>query len=299
MPSFVLLALAGVAGQLIDGALGMAFGLTSTTMLLTVGLAPAVASASTHLAELGTTLASGVSHWGFGNIDWPKIGWLAVPGAVSAFVGATFLTSIPAKAAEPVVAIILFGMGVYILARFAFTRTGAVRVRHVPRWFLSPLAVVAGFMDAVGGGGWGPVGSSSLLASGRMEPRKVVGTVAASEFLVTVGASAGFLLGLSTSEIPLQVVAALLLGGAVAAPFAAWVVRLLNARVMGTLVGGIIVLTNTRTFLRAIGFDDVAGLPVYIALAVGWLAALAIAVHSARRDRTDQQSKSANLVHQT
>lgn len=154
MPSLILLALAGLAGQLIDGALGMAFGLTSTTVLLAVGLAPAVASASTHLAEVGTTLASGISHWRFGNIDWPKIGWLAVPGAISAFAGATFLTSIPAKAAAPIVAVILFGMGGYILIRFAFTRSGVVRERHIPRWFLSPLAVVAGFMDAAGGGGW-------------------------------------------------------------------------------------------------------------------------------------------------
>lgn len=296
MPSFLLLALAGLAGQLIDGALGMAFGLTSTTVLLTVGLAPAVASASTHLAEVGTTLASGVAHWRFGNVDWGKIGWLAVPGALAAFAGATFLTSIPAEAAEPVVAVILFGMGVYILARFAFKRTAAVRVRHIPRWFLSPLAVVAGFMDAVGGGGWGPVGSSTLLASGRMEPRKVVGTMAASEFLVTLGASSGFLLGLTTSHIPFEVVGALLLGGVIAAPFAAWVVRLLSARVMGTLVGGIIVLSNTRTFLEAVGLDRPAvSLPLYAVLAAGWLTALVAAIRASRRDRTAEHSEPAEV----
>ncbi|WP_182349017.1 sulfite exporter TauE/SafE family protein [Tomitella gaofuii] len=285
MPGFLLLALAGLAGQLIDGALGMAFGLTSTTVLLTVGVAPAAASASTHLAEIGTTLASGLSHSAFGNVDWSKIAWLAVPGAVAAFAGATFLTSLPASAAAPVVAVILFGLGAYILARFVFLRSGAVRVRRIRRRFLVPLAAVAGFMDAMGGGGWGPVGSSMLLASGRMEPRKVVGTMAAAEFLVTVGASAGFLLGLSTSEIPFTVVAALLVGGVVGAPLAAWVVRLLPARLMGTLVGGIILLTNARTFLDAVGLGRFAAAPVYAVLAAVWLAALIHVVRTIRRER--------------
>ncbi|MPZ66659.1 MAG: TSUP family transporter [Pseudonocardiaceae bacterium] len=286
MTSLVLVALAGVAGQLVDGALGMAFGVTSTTVLLTAGFAPAIASASVHLAEVGTTLASGVSHWRFGNIDWSKIGWLAVPGALAAFAGATFLTSIPADAAEPVVAVVLFGLGGYILTRFAFDRSGqAVRTGRVPRWVLAPLGAVAGFLDAVGGGGWGPVGSTTLLASRRMEPRKVVGTMGASEFLVTVVASAGFLLGLSSSEIPFRVVGALLVGGVLVAPLAAYVVRLLDARVLGTLVGGIIVLTNARTFLRAVDLDDLVGPPLYLSLAVVWAAMVTAAVQGARQAR--------------
>jgi len=294
MPSFILLALAGLAGQLIDGALGMAFGLTSTTVLLTVGVAPAVASASTHLAEVGTTLASGISHCAFGNIEWSKIGWLAIPGAVAAFAGATFLTSLPAEAAAPVVAVILFGLGVYILARFAFLRSDAVRVRRIPRRMLVPLAAVAGFMDAVGGGGWGPIGSSTLLASGRMEPRKVVGTMAAAEFLVALGASAGFLVGLTASEIPFRIVAALLVGGVVAAPLAAWVVRLLPARLMGTLVGGIILLTNARTFIGAVGLDQQAAWPLYAALAAVWIGAVVAVVRALRRGRADVAQQAAD-----
>ncbi|QDQ98231.1 sulfite exporter TauE/SafE family protein [Tomitella fengzijianii] len=289
MPSFLLLALAGLAGQLIDGALGMAFGLTSTTVLLTVGVAPAAASAGTHLAEIGTTLASGLSHSAFGNIDWTKIAWLAVPGSVAAFAGATFLTSLPASTAAPVVAVILFGLGAYILFRFVFLRSGAVRVRRVRRRFLVPLAAVAGFMDAVGGGGWGPIGSSMLLASGRMEPRKVVGTMAAAEFVVTLGASAGFLVGLSASEIPFKIVAALLVGGVAGAPLAAWVVRLLPARAMGTLVGGIILLTNARTFLDAVGLGQAAAAPFYIVLAVVWIAALIVVGRAIRRERSAGQ----------
>ncbi|WP_068256976.1 sulfite exporter TauE/SafE family protein [Janibacter corallicola] len=291
MRMLLLIALAGLAGQLVDGALGMAFGITSTTVLLTGGISPAVASASTHLAEIGTSAASGLSHWRFGNIDWGKILWLAVPGGLSAFVGATFLTSIPADAATPVVAVILFGMGVYILTRFAFDRSGpTVRAGGLPRWFLSPLAVVAGFLDAVGGGGWGPVGSSTLLASRRMEPRKVVGTMAAAEFVVTLGASAGFLLGLSTSEIPFTIVGALLLGGVVAAPFAAWVVRLMPARVMGTLVGGLILVTNARTFLLAIGGDALVGPGMYAAVTAVWLGAVTVAVRAHRREKAAVES---------
>lgn len=292
MPMLLLIALAGLAGQLVDGAMGMAYGITSTTVLLTVGITPAIASASTHLAEIGTSAASGLSHWRFGNIDWSKILWLAVPGGISAFVGATFLTSIPADAATPVVAIVLLGMGIYIMARFAVDRPEpATRAGHLPRWFLSPLAVVAGFLDAVGGGGWGPVGSSTLLASGRMEPRTVVGTMAASEFVVTLGASAGFLLGLSTSQIPFRVVGALLVGGVIAAPLAAYVVRLMPARVMGTLVGGVILLTNARTGLLALGLDALVGPALYAVVVTAWLSAVTVAVRAHRRE---QEVREAN-----
>lgn len=286
MRSLILLALAGVAAQMVDGALGMAFGVTSTTVLLTLGIAPAIASASVHLAEVGTTLASGVSHWRFGNIDWTKIAWLAIPGGAGAFLGASVLTSISAAAAKPVVAVILFGLGLYILIRFSFHRSGdPVAGRAIPRGFLAPLGAVAGFMDALGGGGWGPVGTSTLLASRRMEPRKVVGTVSASEFLVTICASIGFLVGLNAAQIPFRIVGALLVGGVIAAPVAAWVVRLLAPRVLGTLVGGIILLTNTRTFLQAIDLDGLVGLPLYLVLIAAWLTAVGVAVASSRRER--------------
>lgn len=158
MRSLFLLAVAGFIAQLVDGSLGMAYGVTSTTLLLAVGLTPAIASASVHIAEVGTTAASGVSHWRFGNVDWSKIGWMAVPGAVGAFVGAMFLTSIPAELAAPFVAVFLFCLGGYVLARFAFHRGGSIVTKKaIPRKFLSPLGLFAGFMDAVGGGGWGPI----------------------------------------------------------------------------------------------------------------------------------------------
>jgi uncharacterized membrane protein YfcA len=197
-----------------------------------------------------------------------------------------FLSSIPGDIAEPFVAVFLFGLGVYILARFAFNRAGnLINDRPVPRRFLSPLGLVAGFLDAVGGGGWGPIFTPTLLSSRRMEPRKVVGTVDASEFVVALCASLGFLFGLSLSEIPFEVVGAILVGGLFAAPIAAWVVRHLNARVMGTAVGGFILLTNARTFLRAVGFDESLNYLVYAVILVVWATALFFAMSAARRER--------------
>src|SRR3712207_2440661 len=217
--------------------MGMVYGVTSTTLLLAVaGLTPALASTGAHISEVGTGLMSGVSHWRFGNVDWSKITWLAIPGAIGAFVGATVLVRfIDAAVAEPFVAIFLFLLGGYVLARFAFSRTTqVVQNLPIPRALLSPLGLVAGFLDAVGGGGWGPISTPTLLSSGRMEPRKVVGTVDTSEFIVALSASIGFLIALSFADVPWGVVGALLAGGLIAAPIAAWIVRHLNARVLGT-----------------------------------------------------------------
>ena len=287
MRSIIVLAVVGLIAQLVDGSLGMAYGVTSTTLLLAVGIAPALASASVHIAEVGTTLASGVSHWRFGNVDWSKVGWLAVPGGVGAFLGAVVLVSvITAEAAEPIVAIFLFSLGVYILARFSFRRREQpVVVRPIARGFLAPLGFVAGFLDAAGGGGWGPISTPTLLSSGRMEPRKIIGTVDTSEFVVALSASVGFLLTLSFAEIPWQVVGTLLVGGVVAAPIAAYVVRILPMRVLGTAVGGVILVTNMKTFLEAVGVSGGLVFAVYALIVMVWIAALAHSVIVNRREK--------------
>lgn len=287
MRSIVILAIVGLAAQLVDGSLGMAYGVTSTTLLLAVGIAPALASASVHIAEVGTTLASGVSHWRFGNVDWGKVGWLAVPGGIGAFLGAVVLVSvITAEAAEPIIAIFLFSLGVYILARFSFRRSEKpVSVRPISKGFLAPLGLVAGFLDAAGGGGWGPISTPTLLSSGRMEPRKIIGTVDTSEFVVALAASIGFLLTLSFAEIPWQVVGALLVGGVVAAPIAAYVVRILPMRVLGTAVGGVILITNMRTFLEAIGVEGGLVFVIYALIVVVWMAALAHSIMVNRQEK--------------
>ncbi|PGH50346.1 sulfite exporter TauE/SafE family protein, partial [Streptomyces sp. Ru87] len=151
--------------------------------------------------------------------------------------------------------------------------------------FLSPLGVVAGFLDATGGGGWGPVGTPAILASGRLEPRKVIGSIDTSEFLVSVAASAGFLVGLGSEGIDFGWVAALLAGGLVAAPVAAWLVRHVPPRVLGSAVGGIIVVTNVRTVLRSdwLAAGDAVQWAVYALLYALWAAAVGYSVREHRR----------------
>jgi uncharacterized membrane protein YfcA len=285
--NLVVLGIVGLFAQLVDGALGMAYGVTSTTLLLAVGLTPALASTVVHISETGTTLASGISHWRFGNVDWSKVLWLAIPGAIGAVLGTYVLSSVlDAAVAEPIVAIFLFLLGGYVLFRFAFNRTAnVVNNLPIPRTFLSPLGLVAGFLDAVGGGGWGPISTPTLLSSGRMEPRKVVGTVDTSEFIVAFSASIGFFVFLSYAGVPWGVVGALLIGGLIAAPIAAWVVRHLNARVLGTAVGGFILLVNAKTFLEAVGFNPELNIIVYVAILAIWITALYFAYAAIRRER--------------
>ena len=281
----LLLGIVGFIAQLVDGSLGMAYGASSATLLLAVGVAPALASASVHISEVATTAASGVSHWRFGNVDWGKLGWLTVPGAVGAFAGAFAISYISAEAAAPIVALFLFGLGVYILMRFSFRRSHRpVVLKPISRMFLSPLGLVAGFLDAAGGGGWGAINTSTLLSTGRMEPRKVVGTVDTSEFLVSVAASIGFLFALSFAEIPWGIVGALLIGGVVAAPLAAYIVRLLPARILGTAVAGIILITNMQTFLGTVGVSGTPATLIYVLIAAVSLAALAWAIFVTRQE---------------
>ncbi len=293
MRALLLLGLVGFAAQLVDGSLGMAYGVTSTTLLLAVGTSPAVASATVHLAEVGTTLASGVSHWRFGNVDWTVVRRVGGPGAIGAFVGATVLSHVSTELATPLMSVALLALGVYILARFTFRGVSAARAgRPLRRRFLSPLGLVAGFVDATGGGGWGPIGTPALLSTGRLEPRKVIGSIDTSEFLVASAASFGFLLGLGTSGTEPSLVLALLAGGLLAAPLAAWLVRVLPPRLLGSAVGGLIVLTNVRTLIRGEVLPVPSGAQwlVYVAIVAMWVAAV---VYSWRAHRRESQLASA------
>ncbi|MFI6464660.1 sulfite exporter TauE/SafE family protein [Streptomyces sp. NPDC050538] len=288
MRTLILLALAGLGAQLVDGSLGMAYGVTSTTLLLAMGTNPAAASATVHLSEIGTTLMSGASHWRFGNVDWKVVAKIGVPGAVGSFLGATVLSKLSTELAEPVMSLILLGLGVYVMSRFTFKGLPKGQLgKPLRKRFLAPLGLVAGFLDATGGGGWGPVGTPALLASGRMEPRKVIGSIDTSEFLVAVAASLGFLFSLGSQGLRWTWVIAFLLGGVVAAPVAAWLVRLVPPRVLGSAVGGIIVVTNVRTLLKSdwIGASAALSTPVYVLLYVMWAAALAYSIRAHRRER--------------
>lgn len=286
MRNLIVLGVVGALAQLVDGSLGMAYGVTSSTLLLAAGIAPAAASAAVHFSEIGTTLVSGFSHHKLGNVDWRTVSIIALPGGIGAFAGATLLSNLPGDVAKPWVAALLLGLGGYVIWRFL--ALGGRRPQfsgRLSKRFLAPLGLVAGAMDAIGGGGWGPVGTTSLLSSGRLEPRKVVGSIDTSEFVVAIGGSLGFLLALGQQGINFGFAAALFVGGAIAAPFAAWLVRHLAARVLGVAAGGLIVLTNSKTILEALGAGGAVVGAAAAALFVAWIAAIGWAVSQERKAR--------------
>ncbi len=270
MERLIVFVVAGFVAQLIDGSLGMGFGVIGTSVLVAAGASAAAASAVIHAAKVGTAMVSGASHWRFGNVHWRTVALLGVPGAIGAYAGATFLASVDGKDFAPITAGILFVLGGYMLARFAFgmTRTAADPSHLKPR-FLVPLGAVGGVVDAIGGGGWGPVTTPTLMTVGKMEPRKAIGSVSLSELLVALAASVGFLTHLGAEEVDWAQVGALLAGAVVVAPFAAWVVKVLAPRVLGTVVGGLIVVLNARTILLAIGTPGSVRVVALVALFAG------------------------------
>ncbi|WP_028851872.1 sulfite exporter TauE/SafE family protein [Thermocrispum municipale] len=289
MQMLLLFGLAGLLAQLVDGSLGMAFGVTATTTLLAIGVAPAVASASIHLAEVGTTLVSGFSHWRFNNVDWRTVGLLALPGAIGAALGAYALSSISTDFAGVWIAALLTVLGLYVLVRFAFLKLGAlVAGRRPGAKFLAPLGLVAGFVDASGGGGWGPIATSTLLSSGRLHPRKVIGSVSASEFIVALSASISFFFALTGSGVNFTIVLGLLIGGVIAAPLAAWLVRFLPPRVLGAAAGGLIVLTNAGSLLEAASVPRNLNIAIHVALVALWAAGVVAAVRATRAERAER-----------
>ncbi|MCP1387591.1 sulfite exporter TauE/SafE family protein [Corynebacterium sp. TA-R-1] len=272
MTTLLLIAAAGLAAQLVDGGLGMGFGVTSTTMLIMLaGLTPAAASAVVHTAELGTTLVSGVAHWRFGNVDWRTAFAVGIPGAIGAFTGAVVLTQLSMEHARPIMSAILAAIGVNLMLRFArgLTRRKLSPQPHTKR-FLGALGLFGGFVDATGGGGWGPVTTSALLSAGRSEPRRVVGTVNTAEFLVTAAATAGFVVGMWNDLLAnLAAVVALLIGGVIAAPIAAWLVTRLNPILLGGVVGTLITMLNLPVVLAALGLDHHLWIPRLLILGIG------------------------------
>jgi uncharacterized membrane protein YfcA len=287
MESLVLLALLAVAGflaQLVDGSLGMGYGITSSTILIFIGLSPAAASASVHIAKIGTGASSGLAHHRFGNVDWQVARRIALPGAIGAFVGAILLSGLSTASSRPISSSLLFLLGIYVLIRFLKGGLRPLR-KGVPRLrFLIPVGLVGGFVDATGGGGWGPVATPALLADGRLAPNRVVGTVSASEFIVAIAASLGFFFGIGVAGVRFDYVVALLVGGFIAAPIAAYAVRRLQPRLLGVLVGGFICFTNARVLLGAAGVDGEAFLVVYAAIVIIWVTAIVRVLSLIRRE---------------
>lgn len=244
--AFWQIVLVGFAAQMVDGALGMAYGLTSTSLLLSLGFSPAAASAAVHLAETATTGASAASHHLARNVDWKLVRPLAISGALGGVAGASLLATGLGDMLAPVVSGYLVLMGGVVLWK-AFLAVPGI---HPPRG-LRRLGLVGGFVDAVGGGGWGPVVSSTLLASGG-SARHMLGSSNAAEFFVTSAITVAFAGHLGLSEFGMTALA-LVIGGLPAAPFAAIAVRHAPRRPLMVLVGLLIVVLGLRGVLQAVG----------------------------------------------
>jgi len=237
----------GFLAQLIDGALGMAYGVSSNTFLLSIGVPPAVASASVHAAEVVTTGVSGLSHWRLGNLDKFLFKRLVIPGVLGGVIGAYLLTEMPPDVIKPIVALYLGIMGVIILRRAMHPI-----VEREVRTALAPLGVIGGFFDAIGGGGWGPIVTSTLVARGN-NPRFTIGSVSMTEFFVTLSQSIVFILTLTLTLENAQIILGLLIGGVIAAPLAAFAARYIPARPLMMAVGVLIIILSIRTLILAIG----------------------------------------------
>lgn len=244
MNEIVYYVIVGFIAQMIDGTLGMAYGVSATSLLLTQGIAPAVASATVHAAEVFTTGISGVSHHYFGNVDRRLFWRLVIPGVIGAVIGAYILSQIPGERFKPVIAAYLMGMGILIVVRVFKTVPPLSVTTH-----LTPLGFFGAFIDAIGGGGWGPVVASTLIARGN-HARTTVGSVNAAEFFVTLAASVTFMITMGLSHWP--IILGLALGGAVAAPLGAYACKRIPHRPFMLLVGLLLIGLSIRTLIKAL-----------------------------------------------
>jgi uncharacterized protein len=285
----LLVSVTGFLAQLVDGAMGMAFGITSTSILIFLAYNPAAASAVVHFAEIATSSISGISHIRFKNVDWNALLKVAIPGAIGAFIGALVLSSVDLSAAKPWTATVLLTLGALVLYRFTRPIILGKKRRARARW-LAPLGLVGGFIDATGGGGWGPVVTTSLTASNALEPRKAIGTTNTAEFAIAIAASIGFIVGLGPAQIPWDAVAALIIGGALAAPIAAWLVSKAPQRLLGVLVGNLIIALNTKALIDVFGLSGPISVVFYSMAAALFLVTLLYGISLLRQDRLAAKS---------
>lgn len=239
---FLWFLLVGFIAQSIDGALGMAYGISCNSILLGIGIPPASASAWVHFAQVFTSLASGISHWKMGNVDWKLAKKLLIPGVLGSVLGAFVLSNIDGDLVKPVIALYLFVMGFVILKKVFRKKKSRFDTNSKS---LPILASTGGFADAIGGGGWGPIVNSTLLSKGKI-PRYAIGTGNFVEFFVSLASASTFLF--FVKELSLAPVLGLILGGIVAAPFAAYICKLIKPKYLMIGVGVLIIFLSIRTF---------------------------------------------------
>jgi uncharacterized membrane protein YfcA len=242
MEQILVFVLVGFMAQMIDGALGMAYGVSANSFLLAFGVNPAIASASVHAAEVVTTAISGFSHFRLGNTEKTLMLRLVLPGMLGAILGAYILTAIPSDIIKPLVSIYLLVMGALILVK-AFRELSP----QVVRSHLVPLGLVGGFLDAIGGGGWGPIVTTTLVARGH-NPRFAIGSVNATEFFITLSQTITFILVIGLTYW--QAIVGLAIGGAIAAPLAAILTKRVRVRTLMILVGILIMILSLRTIYQ-------------------------------------------------
>lgn len=241
---FLLFTLAGFLAQMIDGTLSMGYGVSATSLLLSFGLPPAAASASVHTAEVVATAFSAYNHWRVGNVIASFVKKLLIPGVIGAIAGAYVLTHVSAEVIKPIVAAYLVIMGAVILVK-AFRR----RREEESQAHIVPLGLAGGFLDSIGGGGWGPIVAGTLVARGN-PPRTTIGSVAFAEFFVSFAASATLLLTIGVSNwLPIL---GLAIGGAIASPIAARLTGRIPAKPLMIAVGIVIILLSARTIFLAV-----------------------------------------------
>lgn len=245
MNDILLFIAIGFAAQMIDGAIGMAYGIAATTLLMSMGVPPATASAAIHAAEVFTTAASGTAHWRMGNVDRKLVMRLALPGMVGGAIGAYVLATVPGDRIRPIVSAYLLVMGAVILWR---------AIRKVPSEPKPPkrvgaLGLIGGFLDAIGGGGWGAMVTTTLIGRG-VTPRFAIGSANVAEFFVAVTVTATFVATVGLTLWP--VITGLVIGGVAAAPFAAYATKHLPDKPVMILVGAVVVLLSLRSLLMAV-----------------------------------------------
>jgi uncharacterized membrane protein YfcA len=255
----------GFLAQLIDGSLGMAYGSTTTSLLLAYGVAPAVASSSVHFAEVVTTGISGISHYKLGNVDQRIVMRLVIPGIAGSLIGVFFIVNAPVQIIRPLVSVFLIILSLIIIFRFLKKKVHFKKdSRHLGVKVLL-LGFLAGLVDSTGGG-WGQIATPSLMTQQDLEPRRIIGSVDTSEFFITIASSAGFLYALGTQNINWTWVLVLMGGGIIAAPITAYLVKIMPSKQLGILVGILLLITNVRLLLSILKTGHLTETAVYILL---------------------------------
>ena len=248
MSSFLIIAIIGILAQFIDGGLGMGYGVTSSTLLISLGFIPTIASAVVHTAEVFTTLAAGISHYKIGNVEKKIFIPLVLGGILGGVFGAYMLTSF--ENLKPITSVILLSMGLLILYRFNFRKTPVV-FKSVPHFKKTVgLGFFAAMVDSIGGGGWGPITTPSLVLRD-LHPSKVIGSACLAEFFVTVAVSLSFLFMLK--DLPWDFVFPLAIGGIIISPIAAYMSKKLSHRILGSLVGSGVIILSILNIVKYLG----------------------------------------------